>query len=210
MLTIKPGAVATAVRETAKPILDDFKDHTISGEESMTDRLVAAIRIALDGKHIGNVTWKARTLKTARGKGAEEKRHGADVLGVLNIDVPGYKTTKGFLWQAKIVEPRHPISEHEWKRFQNQCKTMLDRTDEAFAVIYSRKKGVRFIPASVVLAIDRFSIYDVGARTLYGFFKSHVKCEIGDQKLNRPTIETLDRIARESDDARILAMRATA
>jgi hypothetical protein len=215
MFKLKPGAVAREVVDAAKSTLDDFHDGTIAGETSMTDRLVGAIRTALDGKHIGNHTWKARTLKTARGKGAEEKRHGADVLGVLQIDLPDYKTTKGFLWQAKIIEPGNPLPSAEWERFQKQCKTMLSRTDEAFAVIYSRTHGVRFIPASVILKINQSQVYEVGSRSLFGFFKGYVKCEIGDRALDSPTIETLERIAKQREvpadfsDERVLAMKVT-
>lgn len=215
MLRLKPGAVAREVVDAARSTLDDFQDGTIAGETSMTDRLVGAIRTALDGKHIGNHTWKARTLKTARGKGAEEKRHGADVLGVLHIELPDYNVTKGFLWQAKIIEPGKPLPSYEWERFQKQCQTMLSRTDESFAVIYSRTQGVRFIPATVILEINSSQVYDVGSRSLFGFFKGHVKCEIGDRSLNSPAIETLDRIAKHREaladfaDERVLAMKVT-
>ncbi len=67
----------------------------------MTDRLLGAICSALDGRHVGNLKWRARTLKTARDRGAEEQRHGADVLGVLEVKLPDYSVTKGFLGQPR-------------------------------------------------------------------------------------------------------------
>ena len=146
---IKSATVARAIVEVTESTMADFRDGVISGEESMTDRLVGAIRTALDGRHFGNLSWRARTLKTSRGKGAEEKRHGADVLGVLQVDLPEYKVAKGFLWQAKIVEPGRPMSNAQWDIFQAQCQTMLKRTPEAFAAIYSRTEGVRFIPVTL-------------------------------------------------------------
>lgn len=215
MLRLKPGAVAREVVRAAAPTIDDFHDGTISGEVSMTDRLVGAIRTALDGKHIGDLVWRARTLKSARGKGAEERRHGADVLGVLEIRTPGYHTAKGFLWQAKIIEPRSPLSPREWQRFQDQCRVMLGRTDEAFAVIYSRKRGVRFIPAATILEIHRTDVYEAGSRSLFGFFRGHVKCEIGARAINAPTVETLERLAKQRElpsdfvDQTVLSMQGS-
>ena len=149
----------------------------------------------------------------AQGKEAEEKRHGADVLGVLEIKLPDYSVTKGFLWQAKIIEPGEALPNKQWEKFQEQCRTMLKRTDDAYAVIYSRTDGVRFIPAQQILEIDRDQVYELGSRSLHGSFKGHVKCEIGDRKLNNPTIETLDRLVDHSDqpykDLHFLTMKVS-
>jgi hypothetical protein len=73
---------------------------------------------------------------------------------------------------------------------------MLKRTHEAFGVVYSRDDGVRFIPAATILEIQRDQLFEVGFRSIYGFFKSHVKCEIGDRRLNAPNIDVLDALAK--------------
>lgn len=211
-----PALVAEHIVAATKSTVQDFDDKIIADEEPMTDRLFGVISAALNGKEIGGLVWKARTLRTGRGIAAEEKRHGADVLGVLSIDLPEYKTTKGFLLQAKVMEPGKPASAGEWKRFQAQCETMRARTCDAFAVIYSRKAGIRFIPAAAILEMDREAIFAMGNRSLFGFFKDHVKCEIGDRRLNYPTIETLDRIVGiealptlDVPDARVIALKVT-
>jgi hypothetical protein len=214
MINLKPALVAREIVGTAATVMEDFKEGIISGEESMTDRLVQAIRTSLDGRRIGNLLWRARTLKTARGRGAEEKRNGADVLGVLEIRLPEHTIKKGFLWQAKIIEPDQHLPKPSWENFQSQCRTMLDRTDESFAAIYSRRKGVRFIPAQEIVEIDADEVYDLGSQSLYGFFKGHVKCEIGDRRLHSPTIEVLDALAKlpeseRGDDARLMTMKAS-
>ena len=194
MTMLQPRLVARTVVDGCATVIDDFESGIIADETNMTDRLAGAISTALNGKVIGGVVWKARTLRTGPGVAAEEKRHGADLLGVLEIDTRRRKTKKGFLAQAKIAEPGKRMSPSEWKRFQGQCKTMLDRTDEAFAVIYSRKRGVIFLPAETILEIDRDQLFEAGSRTLHGFFEDHVKCEIGDRKLYAPTIDVLDRL----------------
>jgi hypothetical protein len=214
MLKLKPAAVAREIVDTAASVVEDFQGGIIAGEESMTDRLVQSVRTALDGRSIGNLRWRARTLKTARGRGAEEKRHGADVLGVLEVDLEEYKVKKGFLWQAKIVEPSQHLTAAAWEKFQQQCRTMLERSCDSFAVIYSREEGVRFIPAQEILEIEADQVYDLGSRSLFGFFKGHVKCEIGDRRLNAPTIETLERLSHAPEppplpDVRTLSMKVS-
>jgi hypothetical protein len=215
MMRLKPAAVARMVVDGCQTTIEDFANEIIVDEESMTDRLFGSIATALNGRAIGNVIWKARTLRTGRGVAAEEKRHGADVLGVLQIDLPEYKTKKGFLLQAKRIEPDKPLSKADWERFQKQCALMRERTNEAFAAIYSRSEGVRFIPAATIGEIRRDQVFDVGSRSLFGFFRAHVKCEIGDRRLNSPTIGTLDAMARqelypemEEQERVILAMKA--
>jgi hypothetical protein len=201
MMRLKPAAVARAVVDGCQTTLRDFADEIIVDEESMTDRLFGSVANALNGRAIGNVVWKARTLRTGRGVAAEEKRHGADVLGVLEIALPEYKTKKGFLVQAKRIEPGSSPSKKEWERFQAQCAMMRERSEHAFAAIYTRIEGVRFIPAATIGEIRREQVFDVGSRSLFGFFRSHVKCEIGDRRLNSPTIDTLDAISRKAQSA---------
>ena len=64
--------------------------------------------------------------------------------------------------------------------------------------------------------MDRAAIFAMGHRTLFGFFKDHVKCEIGDRRLNYPSIETLDRIGGSEalptldvPDTRVIALKVT-
>jgi hypothetical protein len=194
-----PRKVAKVVDEATRSTIADFKEGVIADEVSMTGNLVGAIRSSLDGRQIGKCRWRARVLKTARGRGAEESRHGADVLGVLEIDLPNYEIKKGFLLQSKIIEPDSRIDDRKWREFQRQCNTMRQRTDHAFAMIFSREKGVRFIPAQEILSIDKTQVYSVGSRSIFGFFEDHVKCQVGDQGLDSPTIETLDELVQPAE-----------
>lgn len=196
MMRLKPAMVAREVVDGSATAVDDFRSKIIKQETGMTERLFGAIANSLNGRRIGNLTWKAYSLTSGRGKAAEETRHGADVLGVIDIDLHDYKVKKGFLLQAKIAEPYAPISKTEWKRFQEQCRLMLKRSHESFGVIYSRDKGIRFIPATTILEIAPDQLFEVGSRSLFGFFKSHVKCQIGDRRLNLPSIDVLDAMTR--------------
>lgn len=200
MMRLKPAMVAREVVDGTASTIEDFRDRIIKQETGMTERLFEAVAQSLNGRMIGNLKWKAYSLTSGRGRAAEEKRHGADVLGVLHIDLNDYKVRKGFLLQAKIAEPYEPISKSEWKRFQDQCDLMLQRSAESFGVIYSRSKGIRFIPAQTILEISREQLFDAGSRSLFGFFKSHVKCQIGDRQLHTPGVEVLDAMANAKAD----------
>ena len=97
MMRLKPAMVAREVVDECETAIDDFRNKIIKQETGMTERLFGAVANALNGRRIGNLTWKAYSLTSGRGRAAEETRHGADVLGVIDIDLHDYKTKKGFL-----------------------------------------------------------------------------------------------------------------
>lgn len=140
----------------------------------------------------GRIVWSARTLRTGRGRAAEEKRHGADLMGVLDIDIPDYRVTKGFLAQAKRAEPGRKLSKNDWERLHDQCQVMLSRTPDSFVWVYSMERGVRIFPAISVVELDTQDIFDLYDRGVSSFFEYHLECFIGDQRLNSTDINTLD------------------
>ena len=141
------------------------------------------------------INWTARSLKTGSGMAAEEKRHGADLMGVLDINIPGYRVKKGFLAQAKRAEPRRKFRKREWDRLHSQCERMLHRTPDAFVWVYSKSRGIRIFPANSVLTLHSRDIFELYSRSISVFFESHIECFIGDRRLNSTEIETLDALA---------------
>ena len=141
------------------------------------------------------ILWTAMTLQSSSGSGAEERRHGADLLGVLDIALPDFEVKKGFLAQAKRAEPGIPMSNSEWDRMTEQCETMLSRTPDAFVFGYSDERGIRVYPATAVVGSDTRDLFDLYDRSIRSFFESHLECFIGDHRLNSPDIETLDALA---------------
>ncbi len=147
--------------------------------------------------------WDAMTLRAGSGSAGHKKRFGADLLGVLSIDAPDFKVTKGFLAQAKRAEPGVRFSNSDWGRMSEQCEKMLEVTRDSFVLVYSLERGMRFFSAEAVRAFrgrDLFELYDVGFRT---FFERHLECFIGDRRLNRPEIGVLEALhTGESADIR--------
>jgi hypothetical protein len=138
--------------------------------------------------------WEAMTLRAGPGSAAHERRFGADIMGVFTAELRRYKTSKGFLAQAKRLEPCAPLSSGEWRRLQSQCDKMLAITPDAFLIAYSSVRGVRFISARAVtdyIGRDAFDLYDI---SVMFFFEKHFESFIGDSRLDKPDIRTLENL----------------
>lgn len=166
------------------------------GEMPESDRPLSLTMPRVASQSLGGIVWKARTLRTGRGVAAEEKRHGADLMGILDLDLPGYRATKGFLAQAKRAEPGQRFSKPDWDRLCSQCDTMLLRTPASFVWVYSRSRGIRIFSASSVLELESRCIFDLYSRAVSSFFENHIECFIGDRRLDSTNVETLDFLAK--------------
>ena len=173
----------------------------------MTDRILGAVQERIRNRRFGGVIWRTRTLRTGSGVAAEEKRHGADLMGVLDIDLDGYKTKKGFLAQAKRSEPYSMFGSRDWDRLRSQCETILDRTTDSFVFVYSMLKGIRIFPANAVVELGSRNIFNLYDRSVSSFFESHIQCFIGDRRLNSTKIDTLDALVELSVE-RVLELSA--
>jgi len=192
------GAIETAVG--ASDLARDFRVPDV--QDTATELLTEVdevdgpddIEKVAPGAAERRIVWQAMTLRAGSGSAAHEKRYGADVLGVLSIKTPGYRVSKGFLAQAKRAEPGEPFTKAEWERLQKQCEVMLTTTPDAFAMIFSKARGVRVVSAAAIASFsgrDVFDLYDMGLRT---FFERHIESFIGDRRLDKPKIEVLDHI----------------
>lgn len=191
--------VAWEISAAANGAFKAYDEDRVVEEPQITDRILGAIEERINNPAIESaqrfVSWKARTLRTGRGYAAEEKRHGADFMGVLDVDLPDHEVKKGFLVQAKRSEPYKPFRKQEWDRLIYQCETMLERTPDSFVFVYSRSLGIRIFPAVSVLGSVSKDIFDLYHHSIQIFFENHIECFIGDQRLNSPDIRTLDVLA---------------
>lgn len=163
------------------------------GATGASDRLVEGDDAEAPHPVLQRINWTARSLRTGSGIAAEEKRHGADLMGIVDIDIPQFRVVKGFLAQAKRAEPGRVFK--DWDRLQAQCETMLLRTPDSFVWVYSKAKGIRIFPAVAVSTLKSKDIFDLYSRSVSSFFESHIECFIGDGRLNSTKIETLDVLA---------------
>jgi hypothetical protein len=140
------------IRESAKRIADaanrtttSLIDGRVEQEPAFTDRLLGRIEEAMREFELHGVRWTAKTL-TDRAPGAQEKTYGADFLGVLRISLEDYAVSKGFLAQAKLIEPEDSMSRRDFDRMEQQCRDMLELSPDSFVFLYSLS-DIRVVPA---------------------------------------------------------------
>ena len=200
-----------AVRKAAKRIADAI-DHSVDAlrqgrvehEPAMTDRMLGAIEESLtDYQHKG-IRWTAKTL-TDRGQNSQESKYGADFMGVLNIELPDFRVSKGFLAQAKLIRNKSAGNVAQLKK---QCEKMLKLSPDSFVFLYGRS-GVRVVPALSVIGsnLDPLQLYD---RSAQRFFEDHLECFIGDRSIKSASPKTLEamRVQFKARSAILLKARA--
>jgi len=190
--------VAKRIADAAGIAIDEYAREVITDEPSITDRwigsVVSALTMAPRGLRRGatGIMWEAKTLRSSKGSAAEEKRHGADILGVAEIHIGSSVVRKGFLGQAKRTEPGEVLDRARWEELQDQANTMLSRSPTSFVLAYSKRYGIRFIPAISVANLQRRDLFDFNSMPLQQFFQWHLACFIGDHRLSAPHISKLD------------------
>jgi hypothetical protein len=193
--------VAKRIADAAGTAIDAYAREVITDEPSITDRWIGAVASALChaprgyGRGVTGIMWEAKTLRASSGRAAEEARHGADLLGVAEIHVGPSIVRKGFLGQAKRTEPGDVLDNNRWHELQRQSELMLSRSPTSFVLIYSKRQGIRFIPAISVANLGRRDLFDFNSMALEQFFQLHLACFIGDRRLSAPHISTLDDLA---------------
>lgn len=167
--------VATAAARTIR----DYNTRALPDEPSITAALVTRLQDTLNQLQTPGIVWAARIL-SSHGPKTEEARYGADFLGVLNLQLPGYNVKKRFLAQAKRQEPGEQLSSAEWRRLVGQCEKMLGITSESFVFTYARN-GVIVVPAvSVMACAGAADLHTLHPKQLGRFYKEHFECWIGD------------------------------
>lgn len=188
--------VAEAINHTVQA----YEEGRIEQEPAFTDRMLGGIEETLRGFSVKGIRWQAKTLSD-RGPHAQEKKYGADFMGVLNVDLPEYSVRKGFLAQAKMVDNRFL----DYRDLHRQCESMLSLSPASFVFLYS-KRGVTVVPAISVIGAtaDPTELY---SRTAARFFEEHFESFIGDRNISAPQIEMLEALREHYDSRHLLYLR---
>ena len=198
---------AARAASAAQTALDGLREGRVQNEESFTDRMIGAIERSFDEWRVKQVAWRAMTL-TAHQRNAQESEFGADFLGVLDINLSDYNVRKGFLAQAKLIEPDASISTAEFNRMKAQCVKMLEHTPDAFIFLYCNE-DVFVVPANSVLGLQRReNPHALYSRRLARFFEEHFESFIGDPRLHRPDKDGLEELRFAVEARRVLMLSA--
>lgn len=202
------------IRESAERVAE-AANHTIAAlaqgrveqEPAFTDRMLGAIEEAMNGFEVKGIRWRAKTL-TDRGKGSQEKKYGADFMGVLDISLQDYSVRKGFLAQAKLIKPGDYMSMTEYDAMKDQCDKMLRLSPASFVFLYSSTK-IRVVPALAVVGAGRRNPHELYSRSIATFYKGHFGSFIGDPRVDEPRVEALVRLDERATARSVLFLGAT-
>jgi len=214
-MKIAPGIIVRfgqLVAEAENSIIDSITNRQISDEPSITNRFLQAVEMTVNQSgDIQGVQFRARTL-TSLGPNAEEKEVGADFIGVLDIQLPGFIASKGFLCQAKRegkdinvdYTPRRRDAKvgfngaSELQRLKLQTSKMLNISPDSYVIVYA-DSGFVLVPA---LSVDGIRYINDG-NYVYGkntrlFSQEFLMCFIGDRRLGAYDDSTLTALAKET------------
>jgi hypothetical protein len=136
---------ANRVADAALRTVNDLISGRVEDEPPFTGIMIGRIAEAMDGFRQKGLVWNAKVL-TANGRNSQEKQYGADFLVSLEITLPGEIARKGFLVQAKRIEPGHAMNRADHDRMVGQCKRMGGFSPDSFAWLYS-SQGIAIVPA---------------------------------------------------------------
>lgn len=199
--------IGKLILEAQNRVIEGIKEGTIETEPSMTDRFLENVQNVFDEYSKKGSTlrmrFRARTLRD-RGKNAPEEKYGADFCGVLDIQLRGFKQTKGFLSQSKKekdgIKTRHGYYgltgvkfsiNDEFRRLVGQIDNMLLITPDSFVFIYSND-GFLVVPATSIGVLKLEA--ELYAKPVDQFFKEFVMCFVGDHLLNAWDDNTLEQL----------------
>jgi hypothetical protein len=195
------GLVAE-IAKAEQATLKAFREGRIEQEPSFTDRLLGQMEIVFNGSTVGGVRWTAKTL-TDRGRGSQEKEYGADFMAVLDVSLVEFNVAKGFLGQAKVIEPGARITKTDFKRMSEQCRKMLSLSASSYVFIYSRSTCIQVVEAQRVVNSANRNPHELSPLSFSQFYEKHFGCFIGDHSIKAASATTL-RELRSSYNSRNL------
>lgn len=193
------------VSRAAKETLRDLEEGRVRQEPSFTDRLITNIQSELNGRTIAGVTWSAVTLGD-RGPKSPESEIGADFLAVVRFNLQQFTVSKGFLAQAKLIEPAGSFPTAESARLKSQCERMLQITPDSYVFLYSLQSGILVVPATAVLAARECNPHELTTKSIRQFYTDHFECFVGDRRLSAATGQDLDKHLAEYRARRALLL----
>ncbi len=199
---LKKFRVEQAIRNIVKRISNQTirrivaKYGTLSGyEENITSKLednlsielINSIEQELSGKIIKGLSFEVFTYKKK-----QEHNTGADILGVVDLQINGQRVIKSYLAQCKvgIITGRDGFGHHTFRcRSSNdilvQAEKMLSISSDSFFFIYT-EEGIFVLPAFDIRLCNKEHIIDSSEIYFHGlgvFYAEFFKCFIGDEKV---------------------------
>jgi len=179
----------------------------------ITLHLLDEIQERLDGRTISNVKFQVYLFKKK-----EEKVIGADIAGILEMNVKGRKVVKSYLAQAKVAQASKGVFDESFikctdPRLLGQVNDMLRISSSSYVFLYSTQ-GIDVVSAQAVKLANTNSISTalLYSHKLGDFYEEFFKCFIGDSLLSPPYLRSDDLgvFADQVNAQNVLTIRTTA
>lgn len=197
----------------------DYADREVRHEESFSDQLCGRLKETLEGFATAHIAWqtdiarpgtgRARLSATTLTKTKEEPLFGADIVMALDVQTPGYSVRKGFLVQAKRLEPDGTMPNAEYARLLNQCARMVSITPSSMIFLY-HSGGVKVVPAAAVLALHSRRLFDIVSYEIEILYRDFAICWYGDTRLQATDQISLEGLRTLVDAEAAVAFRGRA
>jgi hypothetical protein len=218
------ASVAALVQEAEEGIRQRMTEGRGSQEPDLTSRLTD--RIETTTNEIDGITIQL-TVVDGIGPNSAERQIGADIVGVIRIDLDDIRVTKGFLAQAKRSGSQGVHYDHadesagHWlyrgslhlatsgtvsitrpsKDLAEQCENMLMRSPASFVIVYDDDQ-VSVVSASAVSTLrarpkNSKTRTPLGTKRLDDFFIHLADCFVGDQRLTAADASSIAALAAQ-------------
>ncbi|MFS2110565.1 hypothetical protein ACCC88_12805 [Sphingomonas sp. Sphisp140] len=189
---VKRGEAQAFARKLAGATMracHDYRDGDLVHEEPFSDQLCGRLKETLHDFQTGSIAWQVdvapgRGRLSARSltKTKEEPVFGADIVMTIDIETSTESVRKGFLAQAKRLEPGKLLSNQEHRRLLDQCEKMVSFTPCSMVFLYHRE-GLQVIPASAVLGSRHMDLWDIEAYPIDILYEDFGICWFGDMRI---------------------------
>lgn len=171
------NAVARAMRK--------YRDGLVTDEDDLTGVLIGNLDTEFSERRstgTGGVQWSSSILRHRRGRAAEEKRIGADMIIHVSLETPIQTYSKAVLIQAKRHDPGSTMNVRERTDLIRQCKKMLAVTPSSFVFDYTTS-GMRCASATKIAGSSNPDLHAACNWTSYRFFLELFRCPVGDSNI---------------------------
>lgn len=191
---------AKKVANATNRVVRDYELGDVADEEGFSGQLCGRLKETLEDFSTPAIRWQVDAAIDSRGYGhlsartlekqTEEPIFGADIVMTLDVRTDGYEMQKGFLAQAKRLEPDNTLNNRDHRRLLRQCELMVSFTPSSMVFLYS-KKGVHVIPATAVLALRGADLWSIVTNDLVFLYREFAICWFGDPRLVATSKATL-------------------
>lgn len=197
--------LVTKIKRAESETLKALQQRRVEHEPAFTDRLLGAMEHVLNRATVAGIVWTAKTL-TDRGAGSQEAEFGADFMTVFQLSLKDFSVSKGFLAQAKLVEPTDSFSNSESDRLKSQCEKMLNFSPASFVFLYSQQSGIQVVPAIEIVSARSCNPHELSSKAMGKFYQEHFECFIGDHSIKSADRTGLDDLRQRFKARKLLEL----